>query len=333
MEPSFSVVIPVYNQSAHVKRALSSVLLQSYQDIEIIVIDDGSTDQSSEIVKRIFKNDTRIHLHILDRNYGAAYARNYGISKAIGKYIAFLDADDAWKPYFLDEIISLKKNFVNYGAYASSYEIIELNGKSQAPKIKGINNKSFRGILEDFFYTCLDDLPFCTSSIVIPVGILDQIGGFPDGVNCGEDLDLFFRIALEFPIIFSSDRLVLKYNNAENRSGYKDIRIELMYALDNLSHNLRDPNLSSHHKFHAKELIANKKIMIARDILIRGRKIQAREILNACRYTKLFKYRWIITYLASYLPHIAFLSLFRLRNILRTRWRKNFQIIEGIYSE
>ena len=120
----FSIVIPLYNKEKHVARAINSILNQTYQDFEIIIVDDGSTDFSYEEVKKI--NDPRIKI-IRQKNLGVSSARNTGIKEAKNNYIGFLDADDKWKPDFLETIKKLIKDFPGAGAYATSYEIQKEN--------------------------------------------------------------------------------------------------------------------------------------------------------------------------------------------------------------
>ncbi|NIA10441.1 MAG: glycosyltransferase, partial [Nitrospiraceae bacterium] len=133
--PKVSAVIPLYNKAPYIQRALRSVLAQIFQDFEIIVIDDGSTDDGAQIVKSI--PDKRIRL-IQQENAGVSAARNRGIKEAKGDLIAFLDADDAWKSEFLETILRLKKKFPEAGAYATAYEMVFPSGKIVVPKFKAI---------------------------------------------------------------------------------------------------------------------------------------------------------------------------------------------------
>ena len=96
MPPDISVVIPAYNRATTIARALNSVLAQTFQDLEVIVVDDGSTDHTSEVIQQI--GDARVEIIRHTRNQGAAEARNTGMKAAGGKYIAWLDSDDEWLP-------------------------------------------------------------------------------------------------------------------------------------------------------------------------------------------------------------------------------------------
>src|ERR1700752_3531385 len=107
--PLVSVIIPVYNGEKYIEQTIRSVLDQTLQDFEIIILNDGSTDSSAEIIKRLQEEDNRI-IYIPKPNTGVSDTRNIGISKASGKYLAFLDADDVWTPVNLEKkIIALKE--------------------------------------------------------------------------------------------------------------------------------------------------------------------------------------------------------------------------------
>jgi len=115
--PAVSVVIPLYNKGPHIARALNSVLAQTFQDFEVIVVDDGSTDDGAEVVRGV--DDPRIRL-IQQENRGVSAARNRGIEAARAELIAFLDADDEWLAEHLETIIRLRRNALEVGIYATS---------------------------------------------------------------------------------------------------------------------------------------------------------------------------------------------------------------------
>ncbi|WP_062237239.1 glycosyltransferase family 2 protein [Fictibacillus sp. FJAT-27399] len=109
MNPSVSVIIPTFNLEAYINRAVESVLNQTYQDFEIIIVDDFSTDSTVKVVEKIF--DERIHLLINDKNSGPSYSRNRALEKAKGEWIAFLDGDDWWEENRLELLLSNTKKF------------------------------------------------------------------------------------------------------------------------------------------------------------------------------------------------------------------------------
>ena len=116
--PRISIVIPLYNKAASVTRSLRSVFAQGCPDVEILVIDDGSTDGGDEVVRGIA--DRRIRL-IRQENRGVSAARNRGIAEAAADWVAFLDADDEWLPGFLETIFGLRSQFPDCDVFATAY--------------------------------------------------------------------------------------------------------------------------------------------------------------------------------------------------------------------
>ena len=129
MEISFSIIIPLYNKAPYIERAINSVLNQSLQNFEIIVVNDGSSDGGEKIVTKIV--DERLKL-VSQKNAGVSAARNTGAKEAQYEYLAFLDGDDTWEPNFLSEIVKLIGNFPDAGIYGTSNSFIYPNGKKVA---------------------------------------------------------------------------------------------------------------------------------------------------------------------------------------------------------
>ena len=210
----FTVVIPLYNKARFIGRALDSVLRQRVSQHDIVVVDDGSTDEGPDLVMAY--RDPRIRL-IRQANQGAASARNRGIKAARGKYIAFLDGDDVWKPNYLELISSMIRRYPAAGAYATAYEIIRPDGRSVMPKFQAIPDPPWEGILPRYFRSCLAHQPVWTSATTVPKRIFWELGGFPAGIAVGEDLDMWGRIALKYPIAFSTAVGASYYQDDEQR--------------------------------------------------------------------------------------------------------------------
>jgi glycosyltransferase involved in cell wall biosynthesis len=146
-EPLVSVITPTYNAEAFISETIDSVRAQSYQNWEMIIVDDASSDQTTDILKAYAAKDARIKVHALQTNSGAAIARNTAIEKASGSYIAFLDADDLWKPEKLSrQIAFMQKN--NIDVSFSSYELMDEQGKSLGKMIKALPNVDFAKMLK-----------------------------------------------------------------------------------------------------------------------------------------------------------------------------------------
>ncbi|MCM8821124.1 MAG: glycosyltransferase family 2 protein, partial [Candidatus Omnitrophica bacterium] len=151
--PIISVIIPLYNKVGYVGRALDSVLSQTVQDFEVIVVNDGSTDGSEKVVEEY--KDIRIRIIHRDSPSGGGHkARNEGIKSAISNFIAFLDADDEWKDRFLETVLRLRDKFPSAGAYATAYE--EKKGdKTKVPKFWFIPGDNWEGLIPDYFKSCV----------------------------------------------------------------------------------------------------------------------------------------------------------------------------------
>jgi glycosyltransferase involved in cell wall biosynthesis len=193
-----SVVIPLYNKKRYVARAIDSVLRQTFQDFEIIVVDDGSTDGSAGVVRGF--SDPRIRL-IQQENAGVSAARNRGVREARHDLVAFLDADDRYKDSFLAQILRLRERYPQAGAYATNVEYIVKGGEARLVT-RGLPGKDSLLDLRSFITLCLNSCPVYSSAIAVTKEVLERAGGFPVGVRYAEDLDTWLRIVAVSPIAF-----------------------------------------------------------------------------------------------------------------------------------
>ena len=191
--PSISIVMPLYNKEKDVGRAIASVLAQTISDFELLVVNDGSTDNGPEIVRSI--TDERIRI-IDQENGGVSVARNRGIAAAQSDLIAFLDADDEWKPFFLETIFKLRKKFPDSSVFATGYSYLEQDGSARSPIINGVPPHPWCGFLENYFHiAAISDPPLWTSAIAVTREALTTVNGFPVGIKSGEDLLTWARLA------------------------------------------------------------------------------------------------------------------------------------------
>ena len=143
-----SVVIPLYNKEEQIAHTLQSVFTQTFQNFEIVIVDDGSTDNSVEEVEKF--TDSRIRL-IHQTNAGVSAARNRGIEEARGELIAFLDADDEWMPEYLATQYGLYQKYPECSVYACNYEIRDFEGKVTPTIIRKLPFEGEDGILSNYF--------------------------------------------------------------------------------------------------------------------------------------------------------------------------------------
>ncbi|WP_298548262.1 glycosyltransferase family A protein [uncultured Aquimarina sp.] len=220
--PFFSIIVPLYNKENSIANTLESVFNQTYIDYEVVIVNDGSTDHSEEIVNRY--TDERIH-YFSTKNNGVSKARNLGIEKAKGKLIAFLDADDYWYPNHLEIVFRLYQKFPDAGLFATSYEK-RFNAKSTfLANFKNIDaNSNTLMIINDFFESSTIDAIAWTSACAVPKKTLDNIGLFDTSIThgAGEDTDLWIRIALKYKIALAT-YVTATYNlDANNRISKTD---------------------------------------------------------------------------------------------------------------
>ncbi len=206
--PYFSVIIPLYNKSEYIEKTIQSVIDQDFSDFEIIVIDDGSTDNGIAILKR-FK-DNRIKLY-QQENKGVSAARNKGISKANGKYIALLDADDVWYSNHLTELQSQIIQFPDAGLYCNNYEIYLYKNTKRNAQFN-FSYKTDCLIVKDFFRASIINSVAWTSAVAFRKDKFNVVGGFDEDLDTSEDLDLWIKLALRYDVSFNPS-LTMSYRS------------------------------------------------------------------------------------------------------------------------
>jgi glycosyltransferase involved in cell wall biosynthesis len=218
--PSVSVIIPTYNRAKFVGDAIQSVLDQTFTDYEIIVVDDGSTDNTKAILGQ-FKDKIR---YIYQENQGVSAARNRGIQAAQGEYIAFLDSDDLFLPTKLEKQIAYLLQNPDIGLVHSSFIIIDEFGRQMAVRVKEESKDMYRR----FLLTST----IATSSVIMPRQVIDQIGGFDTTLSLAEDVDFETRVAQHFEVGVISTPLV-KYREfpGNTPSRPKDLYKSFFYVL------------------------------------------------------------------------------------------------------
>ena len=215
MSGSISVVIPLYNKVRHINRAVDSVLGQTFEDFELIIVDDGSTDGSGDAVRRY--DDPRIRL-IVQANSGVSAARNRGVAEAKFELVAFLDADDEWLPDFLETVLKLRNQFPKASVWATSYSVVGSDGIHLQVAFPGTDEASREGGLIDYFKSSGPWRPVHASAVMVQKGALTKAGGFPVELRCGEDSDTWVRMALRYPIAWWPAAKALLHQDAENRT-------------------------------------------------------------------------------------------------------------------
>ena len=205
-----SVIVPTYNRAQQLPRALDSILCQSCSPKEIIVVDDGSTDETSALMTSEYPEI----VFIQQQNTGVSSARNVGIKRASGDWIAFLDSDDEWLPEKLE--IQMKALYENPGEkICHTNEIWIRNGKRVNPKKK---HEKFGGWI---FQKCLPLCCISPSSVIIHKSIFKEIGLFDYSLPVCEDYDLWLRITARNPVLYIEEPFLIKYGGHEDQLSKK----------------------------------------------------------------------------------------------------------------
>lgn len=202
MNPHFSVIIPLYNKAPYVAKAIASVLSQTFTDYELVIMDDGSRDDSFAIAQKAIEGHEHCFLH-KQENAGVSMARNNAVALSHGDYLCFLDADDWWAPTFIEEMSKLVEKYPDAGIYGTNYTIVnESKHKTRIAPI-GVDAGFEKGYINYCqVYAKTLAMPLTSISIAIPRPVFDEMNGFPKGIKLGEDFLLWIRIALKYKVAF-----------------------------------------------------------------------------------------------------------------------------------
>jgi glycosyltransferase involved in cell wall biosynthesis len=212
-----SIIMPLYNKAAHVRRAVESVLAQTHADFELIIIDDGSTDGGCDVIRRFA--DPRIRL-IVQANAGASAARNRAIQEARYDLVAFLDADDEWHEDFLETVLKLRKKFPEAAVWGTAYSEVHPGGIIRHLPLDEETRRHPDALLINFFrFSVQIQQPCNCSSMMVRKDALLRLGGFPAGMVRLTDTQTLFRLALRYPVAYCPMAKAIYHMEAENRAG------------------------------------------------------------------------------------------------------------------
>ncbi len=220
----FTVIIPLYNKSGHILKCVHSVLSQTYSQFELIIVNDGSTDDSLNEIEQI--KDERVRV-FSQQNKGVSSARNNGVKEARYNHVAFIDADDWWDPHFLEEMKGLIEKYPDADMYGSNFYIVK----------NEINHSSTVGVDKDFkdgyidyceVYAKTFCVPINCSFVVVPKSIFQTEHGFKSELKYGEDFDLWIRIALKYKVAYLNK--FLAYSNQDIHSSNRALGKNKLYT-------------------------------------------------------------------------------------------------------
>tara|TARA_X000001036_G_scaffold370100_1_gene356453 strand:+ start:90 stop:926 length:837 start_codon:yes stop_codon:yes gene_type:complete len=269
-----SVIIPTFNRFNLISRAIDSVLSQTIKPFEIIVVDDGSSDNTSTFIKNNYKSVKLIK----QNNLGVSKARNVGIKNSSGNWIALLDSDDEWKKNKLEVQIKSLSEY-DYYSVCHTNEIwirngIRVNQKKRHQKYGG-----------DIFDKCLDICRISPSSIMFKKNIIDEVGWFDEGLPICEDYDLWLRITANFKILFINKPLVIKYGGHSDQLSKSVNGIEA-YRIKSLENLLSNTKLIKDYKLLTIKMLITKLGIYKKGLLKRHKTNELLKINHKIKFWK-----------------------------------------------
>lgn len=208
---SFSIVVPLYNKEISCRTTIQSILNQNYSEFELIIVNDGSTDNSLNVVKEFTDNRIRI---INKQNGGVSSARNRGILEAKNEIVVFLDADDLWAKDTLTEFVYLIENFNEASVYLTNYRMSDCENRGSGR----------RYYIDNFYYYHASFMAKYSLSLMLNGCIavkkecFNLVGNFKEGITNGEDVDMWFRLAMNFKMAKSEKVTTVYRLNTENKN-------------------------------------------------------------------------------------------------------------------
>ena len=269
-----SVVIPTYNRIALVERAIDSVLRQSIKPFDIIVVDDGSDDGTSEMIKKKYRS---INL-VQQQNSGVSAARNNGIKHAKGDWISLLDSDDEWTEKKLENQANrLIKNPDYHFCHTNEIWIrngVRVNQKKRHQKYGGY-----------IFDKCLDICRISPSSTLFKKNILEHVGWFDTQLPVCEDYDLWLRITADYKILFVDEPLIIKYGGHTDQLSQSVEGIEL-FRIKSLENLLANTELSPQKRNLAITMIIKKLNIYLNGLIKRKKQTEAEQVKEKIKFWK-----------------------------------------------
>jgi glycosyltransferase involved in cell wall biosynthesis len=296
----FSVIVPLFNKERSIAVTLNSVLNQTINDFEVIVVNDGSTDNSLQIA-RSFK-DERIRV-FTQENKGVSAARNVALDLAQNEYVSFLDADDYWEPNYLEEISKLIKKYPEYSVFICAYRVlgqIKISTKCDALS---------EGVINDFFEARMKHHIMRTSTVTAHKDVISSVGNFPEGMKGGEDDFTWMKIALKYKIVLTP-KILATYDNRNStfnqRRGQMDACPESWL------------NFYEEGNYFRNEFIAAKAITAGIRYAYGAPQQKSLDIEKATRFTTLSKEKWRHLFILNRIPPV----LIRLIKIAKPAYKQ-----------
>lgn len=296
----FSIVIPAYNAEKTIKASVNSVLNQSNNDFEIIIIDDGSVDKTKDVIADY--DDNRIR-YIYQENSGVSAARNRGIKESKGEFVCFLDADDEWKKDHLDVLSNLSETYKNCGMYITGYDICLNNGKiihKSAEILKNIPDEHF--MTENAFDVLIKNgYFFNTNTMCCRREVFDRVGIFEVGVKNGEDDDMWYRIFSYYNVAISKKSTTV-YNRANAGATKERMNVIKPFFLNRIEKIMSEKDIPCERKKSLLVWVERNKLSRARQHILLREKKEAFSLLKEISFKKSNKKKYFTTILCMIIP-------------------------------
>ena len=311
----FSVIIPVYNGEKFIDNAISSVMSQTYSDYELIIVNDGSKDNTATVLEK-YESNPKITV-ISQENGGVSKARNNGISHAKGSHIVFLDADDEWENYHLETMSKLIDKYPSAGLYGTFTRTELVNG-DVISECNFFKDKEEAVFLDAFFEEYHKDKSakmFTVITTCISAEAIKKAGGFPEGCAIGEDLELSLRVAAYYPVVLS--RIITATYKKENSVATKDKSFDPDWKFfDTVEELYEDSSIPASKKENIRKVMGWFTMRRCRHYIIDGQKRKAyKAFLDIPKGSVSLKDKMINLVL-------LILPVELVRKIFATRWRR-----------
>ena len=266
-KPLVSVIIPTFNRSSMVVEAVESVLAQSYAELEVIVVDDGSTDDTRE---RLRSYGQRLILVVNEKNRGVSAARNRGIRQSRGEFVALLDSDDLWRPGKIQRQLDFFSAHPR-AMICQTEEIWVRRGRRVNPRQK---HRKYSGYI---FPHCLPLCIVSPSAVMIKRELLSRVGLFDEQLPACEDYDLWLRIAAHEPIFLLGEPLIVKRGGHDDQLS-RTVPSMDKYRIESLLKLLRNERLSAEQRRQTVDELRKKARIFCQGCLKRGKTAEAERV-------------------------------------------------------
>lgn len=263
-EPLVSVILPTYNRASFLEESVQSVLFQNYKNFELIIVDDGSTDTTAKHAKE-WALDQRVQ-YFYQENRGVSSARNFGLNKAKGNWVAFLDSDDIWLP----DKLRTQMDFFKSNPHVKVCQCEEIWIRRGVRVNPGLKHRKHSGWI---FEKCLSLCLISPSAVVLHRDVFDRIGHFDELMPACEDYDLWLRLTLDYEVMTLPQALI------EKRGGHEDQLSQKYWGMDRfriwaLSKLLKHPRLTLDQRKLVEEDIRKRYDILQKGAHKRGKAIE-----------------------------------------------------------